>query len=175
MEKKVPSRIAYSPRVTWGYNTEPGATAYCWTKLLLDRFAQVSDFDDSGIGDVDGPGLMQTPPGKTPEDVVADFLTEVYKHVMAVLGREISESILQVTPIHFWFTCPALWSPRAQDATVNAAKRAGFGSRLEDVVHLIREPEAAAIACLNELIKHGESPLVQVSNFRELETPILTA
>jgi molecular chaperone DnaK (HSP70) len=161
-EKQVPSKIAYDPRTTWGYNTERGALAYCWTKLLLDRYAEASDFDDTEIREVEGPGLMQTPPGKTPEDVVSDYLTQLYAHVMAHLAREISVALLQVTPIEFWFTMPALWSVRAENATRDAAVRAGFGSRTGDTIHLIREPEAAAIACLNDLIKNGENPLVKV-------------
>ncbi|KAK3369988.1 hypothetical protein B0H63DRAFT_514209 [Podospora didyma] len=137
-EKQVPSRIAYGCSITWGYHTDPKSTAYCWTKLLLDRYAQVSDFGDPGIRDVDGEGLMQTPP--------------------------VSERILKVTPLEFWFTIPALWSIRARNSTRDAAVKAGFGSRTDDEIHLVREPEAAAIACLNELIKNGESPLVQVGN-----------
>ena len=45
---------------------------------------------------------MKTPPGKTPEDVVADYLGQLYKQMMANLERNISAAILQVTPISPW-------------------------------------------------------------------------
>lgn len=135
---------------------------YCWSKLLLDRYAQPSDFDDPLLTDVDGPGLLITPPGKTPEDVVTDFLTQLYQHVMERLASKINESILSITPIEFWFTIPALWSIRAENSTRDAAVKAGFGSRPKDNIHLIREPEAAVICCLNEMTKDGGNELVKV-------------
>ncbi|KAF5965228.1 Hsp70 chaperone protein [Fusarium bulbicola] len=162
-ERLVPSKISYSPGLSWGYDIDPGAKTYCWTKLLLDRFTQTSDFDDSSLNEVEGPCLLLTPPDKTPEDVVTDFLTLLYSHVMSLLADKFG-TLIELSPIEFWFTVPAIWSLRAEDATRNAALKAGFGSRAKDSVHMVREPEAAAIACLSELIKDGESKLVQVGD-----------
>jgi len=166
-ETQVPSRIAYGPRseITWGSNTTPGSTVYCWTKLLLDRYASTTSFDDEGLTEVDGAGLLKTLPGKTPEDVVADFLTQLYREMMVKLERAVGSAILRVTPIKFYFTIPAVWSVRAENATLQAAQKAGFGpgsQRPDDIICLIREPEAAAISALNGLIKDGESSLVRV-------------
>jgi hypothetical protein len=159
--KQVPSRIAYEPELSWGYDIEPGVETYCWTKLLLDRFATHSEYDDSSLQSIHGPGLLLTPPGKTPEKVVTDFLAQLYLHVMSRLKDKLGP-VVDLTPIEFWFTLPALWSLRAEDSTRKAAIDAGFVSRNGDTIRMVREPEAGAIACLSELIKEGENPLVKV-------------
>jgi molecular chaperone DnaK (HSP70) len=58
------------------------------------------------------------------------------------------EHLLQVTPIEFWFTMPAIWSDRAQEATRQAARAAGFGTREGDLIQMITEPEAGVHAAL---------------------------
>ncbi|KAF5704859.1 Hsp70 family heat shock protein [Fusarium globosum] len=161
--KQVPSRIAYEPELSWGYDIGPEAKTYCWTKLLLDRFATHSEYDDSSLKSIHGPGLLLVPTGKTPEDVVTDFLTQLYSYVMSRLKDKLGP-VVKLTPIEFWFTLPALWSLRAEDSTRKAAIEAGFESRNGDSIRMVREPEAGAIACLSELIKDGESPLVKVGD-----------
>ncbi|TVY15152.1 Heat shock protein [Lachnellula arida] len=54
----------------------------------------------------------------------------------------------KITPMECWITLPAIWSDEAKDATLAAAKKAGFGNREGDEVFTIAEPEAAAIATL---------------------------
>ncbi|KAF3480439.1 heat shock 70 kDa protein 12A [Arthroderma uncinatum] len=93
--------------------------------------------------------------------------------------------------MEFWFTMPAIWSDKAQHATREAAKRAGFGSRPGDEIYMISEPEAAAIAALKDhtsnealsIVKPGNGVLicdcgggtVDVTTYRILETsPRLT-
>ena len=67
---------------------------------------------------------------------------------MASLAKRMSEQILKVTQIGFWFTMPAIWSDEAQYATKAAAEQAGFGEREHDRISMIREPEAAALSAL---------------------------
>lgn len=60
---------------------------------------------------------------------------------------------MQETPIKFFLTTPALWSNEARTMTREAATRAGFGTRtksigVEDILAIIDEPEAAAIAAI---------------------------
>ncbi|KAF3770180.1 actin-like ATPase domain-containing protein, partial [Cryphonectria parasitica EP155] len=160
-QRQVPSRISYDPRYTWGYDIGNRELAYCWTKLLLDDHAIETQHDDGNLRKYYGAGFKTTPKGKTATNVVADYLKFLYSHMMRELGRKLSEEILAVTPIQFWFTLPALWSHRAQNATLQAATRAGFGSRHNDEIHLVKEPEAAAIACLSGLTAKGPSPHVQ--------------
>jgi hypothetical protein len=160
---KAPSRISYGSPISWGYSVKPGAVSYSWTKLLLDKSAKLTEYDDPALRKILDSGLLQLPPGKTAQEVVTDYLRELYKHIMSVLERRTSATLLKTMPIKFWFSMPAVWSNEAQHATRAAAIAAGFGSRPRDKINMIREPEAAAIACLNQFIAKGPSPLVQAS------------
>jgi hypothetical protein len=161
VRKKVPSRITYEDDGSWGFGIKPSDFAYAWTKLLLDT-EKLTDFDDATLKDFD-PGLLALPPNKSAEDVVTDYLRYLYHYTMQELERKRTgtKAALDITSIHFWFTMPAIWSVEAQMATRSAALRAGFGSRHGDTISMIREPEAAAIACLNELIVDSPSSLVE--------------
>uniref|UniRef100_A0A093VJ31 Heat shock 70 kDa protein 12B n=1 Tax=Talaromyces marneffei PM1 TaxID=1077442 RepID=A0A093VJ31_TALMA len=154
---KTPSTIAYPEenrkigKQRWGFQVEPGLKFYSWTKLLLDKNAPLTKYDDPMLEQATKSGILQLPPDKDAVDVVADYLTGVYEHIMLILEKGLTEPILSVSPIEFWFTMPAIWSDQAQAATKEAAQRAGFGprpGRLSDVIYMITEPEAAAIAAL---------------------------
>lgn len=166
---KTPSRIAYkadNPRVSkqrWGYQVEPGMIAYSWTKLLLDENTPLTKYDDATLDDSSGAGILKLPKGKTAVDVVSNYLSEVYKHILRTIAKQITDEALSVTPLEFWFTVPAIWSDQAQSATRTAAQRAGFGSRIGDHIFMISEPEAAAIAALKKYTTNSMGGSVQVS------------
>ncbi|KAL4789394.1 actin-like ATPase domain-containing protein [Aspergillus venezuelensis] len=175
---KSPSRIAYAadnPRVTknrWGYQVEPGMSACSWTKLLLDQNTPLTQYDDSSLETAAQSGILRVPEGKSAVDVAADYLSNVYDHIIKTLEKNITEEALQVTPLEFWFTVPAIWSDQAQNSTKAAAERAGFAGgklgRTNDKVFLVTEPEAAAITALKKYtsgklggsIKAGDGVLV---------------
>ncbi|GFG22579.1 heat shock 70 kDa protein 12A [Aspergillus udagawae] len=158
---KAPSRIAYTadnPSVQtrrWGYQVQPGMTAYSWTKLLLDQDIPLTKYDDSTLEDASSSGILKLPEGKTAVEVVADYLSEVYQHILRTIAKQITEETLSITPLEFWFTVPAIWSDQAQSATRRAAQIAGFGSRSCDNIFMISEPEAAAIAALRKYTTHS--------------------
>ena len=77
---------------------------------------------------------------------------------MKILGKHYAD-FLEVTPIEFWFTMPALWSDKSQHTTRVAAQRAGFGSRPKDTIRMITEPEAGVIAAMNAQMKSVEGML----------------
>ncbi|EER40936.1 conserved hypothetical protein [Histoplasma capsulatum H143] len=172
---KAPSRIAYpddNQRVStkrWGYQVLPGMTTFSWTKLLLDQNAPLSKYDDPGLEKASDIGILKLPEGKSATDVVSDYLSEVYHHILQRIGKQITEDTLRTTPLEFWFTVPAIWSDQAKNATVNAARQAGFGTRPNDEIFLISEPEAAAITSLKKytnpngiggFVKPGDGVLV---------------
>ncbi len=70
-----------------------------------------------------------------------------------------TELTFENTPMDCWITLPAIWSDEAKDATLKAAKRAGFGNRPYDEVFTIAEPEAAAIATLKRYSGSGSDVL----------------
>ncbi|EED23507.1 Hsp70 family protein [Talaromyces stipitatus ATCC 10500] len=168
--EKAPSRIAYpnentdmeSPR--WGYQVEPGMTAYSWTKLLLEQRMPLGGYEDQNLEVASKAGIMKLPEGKTAVQVVADFLTEIRDHARRILEKRITEKILAATPLEFWLTIPAIWSESAKNATREAALLAGFegsSDRPKDRIFMITEPEAAAVAAIRKSIHDGMGDCVK--------------
>jgi molecular chaperone DnaK (HSP70) len=168
---KAPSRIAYPSENTdiespqWGYQVEPGMTAYSWTKLLLEKRSPLGGYEDQNLEVASKAGIMKLPEGKTAVQVVADFLTEIRHHALKILGKRITEKILAATPLEFWLTIPAIWSENAKNATRQAALLAGFegsSDRPKDRIFMITEPEAAAVAAIRKSIHDGMGDFVKV-------------
>lgn len=156
---KTPTTIAYAAenrnksltRNHWGFETTKGLRGlkqYAWTKLLLDNKSDLTDFDDPLLKEMYGSGFLTLPSGKSAKDVVTDYLREIYQHTMTILESEIDPTILRTMPMECWITTPAIWTHGAKNATLEAAKAAGFGSRPKYVVNSISEPEAAALTAL---------------------------
>ncbi|KAE9368265.1 actin-like ATPase domain-containing protein [Stipitochalara longipes BDJ] len=161
---KAPSVIAYAHeeknrgKITqnqWGFQVTPKLRSYQWTKLLLDDDIDLTEFDDKSVKELHGDGFLALPRGKTAKDVCADYLAELYKCMMAKLEKELGAHVLGVTPLEIWVTMPAIWSDKAQVATRDAAKKAGFGSRLGDRLFMIPEPEAAALVAMKPHLGFG--------------------
>ncbi|KAH7411293.1 Hsp70 family protein-like protein [Cadophora sp. MPI-SDFR-AT-0126] len=153
---KTPTRIAYAsenPQMKnnkWGFEVHPKFRSYSWTKLLLDQNATLGEHDDPALATMSGSGLMKVPRHRNAQGVCEDFLRELYKYMSLKLRQQMSEATFENTPMECWITLPAIWSDEAKDATLKAAKKAGFGSRQDDEVFTIAEPEAAAIATLKK-------------------------
>lgn len=153
---KTPTRIAYAsenprlPKNKWGFDVDPKLISYSWTKLLLDNNARAGEHDDPALSDLVGPGTLKLPDFRDAAGVCEDFLREVYTFVSNKLKKRFTEDTMQSTPMQCWITLPAIWSDEAKDATLAAAKRAGFASKAGDEIFTISEPEAAAIATLKK-------------------------
>ena len=158
--EKVPSSIAYQAENAgknlrgdlWGYEVKSTHVNCSWTKLLLDHHVRPTEYDDKNLGAIVEDGLFRLPPDKTAGDVVTDYLSKLYEHCMKILSRHYAD-FLTVTPVEFWLTVPAMWSPNAEHTTREAAKKAGFGSRPSDSIKMISEPEAGVIAAINSEIE----------------------
>ncbi|KAF3227926.1 hypothetical protein TWF106_008330 [Orbilia oligospora] len=94
---------------------------------------------------------IKLPSGKTAIDVSSDYLKLLYNDLMNNRLRKRYPDTLDITPIEFVFTIPAIWSHKAQEATRYAAKTAGFSSRPSDSLSLVSEPEAAAMFVLQAM------------------------
>ncbi|KAM3433684.1 hypothetical protein MY4824_005810 [Beauveria thailandica] len=147
---KAPTRIAFAEENpdlggnAWGYQVEPGMRACALTKLLLDKSAVLSDFDDCDVYDASTNDMMRLPKGKSAKDVATEYLRQMY-NMFDTSKKELFGSLnLDELPIEFWLTVPASWSETAKLLTKTAAMEAGFGNRAIDQVMLISEPEAAA-------------------------------
>ncbi|KAM0670580.1 hypothetical protein MY8738_000775 [Beauveria namnaoensis] len=160
---KAPTRIAFAEENpdlgddAWGYQVEPGMRACALTKLLLDKSALLSEFDDCDVYDASTNDMMRLPKGKTAKDVATEYLRQMY-NMFDTSKKELFGSLnLDELPIEFWLTVPASWSETAKLLTKTAAIKAGFGSRAIDQVMLISEPEAAAQYALKSSFDRLES------------------
>ncbi len=152
--RKTPTRIAYArenpqiKRNKWGFEVSSKLISYSWTKLLLDKNAAAGEYDDPALSKMAGSGMLQLPAFRNAAGVCEDFLHEVYLHLSTKLRLQMTDLTFDNTAMECWITLPAIWSDEAKDATLTAARNAGFGSRPGDEVFTIAEPEAAAIATL---------------------------
>lgn len=155
-DTKTPSRIAYkqeNPRLTrnvWSYGVNEMHKSYCWTKLLLDDKVQSTVFDDPVLAEANPGNLMKVPHFRDAARVCEDYLKCIYEYLIGMLSKEFGQSTFDLTAMEIWITLPAIWSDKAKQATLTAARNAGFGSRTDDEVYTIFEPEAAMNAVIKE-------------------------
>ena len=141
---------------------------------MLDKNALVGEYDDPALADMAGQGMMKLPDFRKAEEVCEDFLRELYLHLTSKLRHEITEKTYDTTPMECWITLPAIWSDEAKDATLNAARKAGFGSRADDAIFTIAEPEAAAIATLRTYSGFNALNQIKVCIPSKIQSPQLT-
>lgn len=98
--------------------------------------------------------------GRDAEKLVADYLNALTEHLLYTLREKLGESVVKSTPLEFVVTVPAIWSDLAKDKTKKACQQAvqnlplAAGSS-KTHIHLVSEPEAAAIYALHGLDPHG--------------------
>ncbi|KAL0631947.1 hypothetical protein Q9L58_009174 [Maublancomyces gigas] len=137
---KVPSEISYTSTGEvhkWGFEIKPSVARLKWFKLLLDPTKYASNTSST---------IARTkaliPSSKRPVNVVADYLSCLKKHTTKALERAYGKAFVDVTPVDYCLTVPAIWNDAAKALTLQAAESAGFGMR--HTIRLISEPEAAA-------------------------------
>lgn len=166
--EKVPTRIAYAEENgfagdKWGYAPKAGSKICQWFKLLLDAKSKREDFDDPRLSMALGSRVMRLPKGKSAQKVSTDFLKHLYQHLLQAIELELGPTLVEQTSFRFVLTTPATWSNAARQATRKAAEDAGFGSRMGDEIHMISEPEAAAICAVTETNSKFHTAPFQVS------------
>lgn len=160
--EKTATRYAYASenpglqQDAWGYHVQPGMKSYSWFKLLLDKDTNATEYDDPLLRQSAGQGMMDLPHGKTPRDLAADYLRQIYKHTQFCLGEVIGKGMVRETPCHYKLTLPATWSHQARKLTREAAELGGFGTRMcsevSDKLSMVDEPEAAAISAIKSTL-----------------------
>ncbi|PWY79178.1 hypothetical protein BO70DRAFT_407654, partial [Aspergillus heteromorphus CBS 117.55] len=168
--RKVPTITCYTlgrlrhhdPIVLWGNEARRRENSFAWTKLLLDNTLDRWDYLDDTLEAATRLGIFKTPNGKGAVDVVTDYLTMVHGHAWAQLRAEIDD-IVDHIPVELYVTYPAQWSGPAIDATLGAARRAGFQSKPGDSIFGLSEPMAAARTVFDQfphVLKEGDMMLV---------------
>ena len=151
---KVPSAITYvnGQASKWGY--EVGIKDDCFRdiKRLLER-----DDQSSAILDIakDSQTLLRKL-GKTPQEVVADYLKFLWEYAIANIHRSYPNHENHYSKRAI-LTVPAFWSPAAKDRLIQAARLAGMPSN----ICLVAEPEAAALVTLRDRAKQSHLKVCQ--------------
>lgn len=133
---------------------------YALTKLLLDKSALLTEFDDPDVYDVYDASkgeLMMLPEGKSATDVASAYLKQMYRMFDAARSEKFASMNLDELAGDFWLTVPASWGEKAKLLTKTAAISAGFGARTIDRLLLISEPEAATLYTLKSSLDRVES------------------
>lgn len=142
---KVPSKISYEKEgIKWGFQIKPFQTCIECFKLCLDPNLRPPDF-------VSLPNIYAQlqQHGKSVQDVVRDYLQMLYDHTITMLTRSLGQTFVENTKIEFILTCPAVWSDRSKNATLQAAEGTGMARSCK--IRLISEPEAAALYTLKTI------------------------
>lgn len=142
---KVPSKISYEKEgIKWGFQIKPFQTCIECFKLCLDPNLRPPDF-------VSLPYIYAQlqQHGKSVQDVVRDYLQMLYDHTITMLTRSLGQTFVENTRIEFILTCPAVWSDRSKNATLQAAEGTGMAKSCK--IRLISEPEAAALYTLKTI------------------------
>ena len=134
--------------IRWGFQFRPEDQRLRCIKLFLDRNQKLPHF----VSPLETAAQLRKC-DKTVMDAVSDYLTKIYEHTMETLTRRYGEAFVNATKVEFVLTVPAVWSDAAKNATLQAAERAGMGSRAE--LKLISEPEAAAVYTLRTIQPSG--------------------
>ena len=164
-EAKTPTKIAYRkdnrkirkfPADKFGYEVGPAHVQNAYFKLLLDEGSSASRYDDLTLAQQDKSlGTLTLSKGKSAKDVTTDYLRLIYNFLHCTLVEIFGKPFVKNARMEIWLTVPAIWSDKAKAITRQAAIQAGFGSRPNDSVYMISEPEAAFVATLHQYTLNG--------------------
>ncbi|KAJ7147329.1 actin-like ATPase domain-containing protein [Mycena filopes] len=160
--RKIPTCLLYDELgrvLAWGLEAKnasaiPGTSRYEWFKLFLEPRA----LREESILD---PRLPSLPPGKTPTDLITEFLSCLWEYGREQITRDIG-AIADLNSADVWLTVPAAWDARGCAMMREAGIAAGLVQSAypgdihwRDRLKIISEPEAAAVHCahLTDLYK----------------------
>ncbi|KAF9508050.1 hypothetical protein BS47DRAFT_1373741 [Hydnum rufescens UP504] len=163
--RKIPTCLVYDNMgrvLAWGLEAKnsgpkPGTIRCEWFKLFLEPMALRS-------GEAVDPRLPKLPPGKRAIDLIIDFLACMWDYAKEQITREIGV-VADLNAADVWLTVPAAWDARGCQIMRDAALSAGLvgsaygGDRdWRDRLHIITEPEAAAVHCAHLTNLHQLRP-----------------
>ncbi|KAF7717301.1 Uncharacterized protein PECH_005096 [Penicillium ucsense] len=147
--EKVPTELAFIYRrskrkIGWGFQIPETMPRLQCFKLRLDPDQKELIFSALAKSHKDW-RQMNYPHHATPVSVTTDYLRAVLNHVHSVLKSQVGPAFDHMTFVNV-ITVPAMWSDKARACQRTCATDAGFGDGSS--IHIISEPEAAAIHAL---------------------------
>lgn len=91
--------------------------------------------------------------GKLPVDVIGDFLSGLWRHILKVVEAGVADGLFAMSRIKVIITTPVIWPPYAEQAMINAAQQSGMLRKRPigtTVLEFLQEPEAAALATIKD-------------------------
>ena len=167
VSNKVPTTVIYSTRgskscvVSWGFEVIRGTAEFdrrrgsrlsetepfSWFKLLLQPPTLPSeDGEAEGSPELNTIRKLLEKYHKSAYEVSRDYLRKLWGHTKQHLERKLGEFFLDLYEVLVVLTVPAVWTPDSTKTAERLARDAGFPG----TIHLLQEPEAAAIAVLEE-------------------------
>lgn len=89
--------------------------------------------------------------------LIADYLRKIWEHTLSDISVQVD---IDALPLRVVITVPAIWPQYAREKMKAAAQRAGileYRPIGKTVLHLVEEPEAAALETLFERNKYPET------------------
>ncbi|KAK4079303.1 hypothetical protein Trihar35433_408 [Trichoderma harzianum] len=167
-KEKVPSVIHYDDKgeVYWGYSVPEKASSlkFQWFKLcLLDEGDIPKDLRNAAQIQAAQKSLRES--NKHVEDVISDYLRELWTHSITNIRRAVGGQLVDISKFKVVVTIPAIWPSYTQPRMIRAIKKAGIlESRIagDTVLKFITEPEAAALATINDMCTYNSRPDMEV-------------
>ncbi|KAI9654197.1 MAG: hypothetical protein M1821_006725 [Bathelium mastoideum] len=147
---KTPTVLKYTNAkdFKWGYELDRSVEdKISAIKLMLDPNQKRPLFDTGGA---QATKVEIAKLGKPPIDIASDYMAAIFKHALEVISGKLPKSYLDLLDKYYVLSVPAVWSDKAKDSTLRAARNAGISP-----IELIKEPEAAAMYTLHYLKQQG--------------------
>ncbi|KAK0763089.1 hypothetical protein N5P37_004073 [Trichoderma harzianum] len=169
-KEKVPSVIHYDDKgeVSWGYSVPEKASSlkFQWFKLcLLDEGDIPKDLRNAAQIQAAQKSLRES--NKHVEDVISDYLRELWTHSITNIRRAVGGQLVDISKFKVVVTIPAIWPSYTQPRMIRAIKKAGIlESRIagDTVLKFITEPEAAALATINDMCTYNSRPDMEIGD-----------
>ncbi|RMJ17054.1 hypothetical protein CDV36_003242 [Fusarium kuroshium] len=151
-EGKVPTEIYYddSGEAKWGYDIPAEVTRLQWFKLLLLKPEDLTpEMRESRFLQRARENAQRC--GRTPVDIVADYLKLLWIHTEEKIKQEIGKYEFNALTLHIVVTVPAIWKGYAQQSTEQAVRQAGLLEHRRagpTQLTVVTEPEAAALSTI---------------------------
>jgi molecular chaperone DnaK (HSP70) len=153
--EKVPTQLLYDDEevAAWGYSIPGDENGLKWFKLLLLEDSDITA-EMSNSSQIREARKFLKETNDDAVDAVANFLRELWGHAMEAFVRKFGPELVGRSRFHVVVTLPAIWPPYAQQRMKRAAKISGILDKRpcgETTLHFISEPEAAALATIQDL------------------------
>ena len=124
--------------IRWGYEVQEAEDRIICIKLFLDDGQELPPFLSHKIMAAE---LRMNE--RSVIAAIADFLSKIRDHTIETLTLRWSEAFMRSTKIEYVLTVPAMWSDKAKNSTLQAAKQAGMEGRIRMISevsskHMIR-------------------------------------